>query len=229
MIICHKHKFIFVKTQKTASTSIEIALSGLCAATDILTPISTNDENYRKSLGFQTATNFVIPFGKYTKHDYLELLISGKRKELYNHMSCAEIKNFVGSKVFRSYYKFCFERNPYEKLISLFYHQGGYKKWPTIEAFIKAGELNIIKGFDQYTINKVVAVDDVFKLENLDGALSIISNKLSLDSKLELPKVKLKSNFRKDKRSYKEILTPVDRQMVDIIWARERELMDYKY
>ena len=44
MIISHEHKFIFLKTRKTAGTSIELALSQLCGPNDIITPISPNDE-----------------------------------------------------------------------------------------------------------------------------------------------------------------------------------------
>src|SRR5690554_1428450 len=133
MIVCHKYKFIFIKTQKTASTSLEIALSGLCSSSDIVTPISVNDEVYRKSLGFQTPANYIVPFKRYSKQDLAEFFISRRRKELYNHMSCLEIKKYVGSEIYNSYYKFCFERNPYDKLISLFYHHGGFNKWSSIE------------------------------------------------------------------------------------------------
>lgn len=49
MIISHKHKFIFIKTKKTAGTSIEIALSSICDADDIITRISSEDEKTRKT------------------------------------------------------------------------------------------------------------------------------------------------------------------------------------
>lgn len=47
MIISHKHKFIFVKTRKTAGTSVEIALSRHLGPDDIITPISPDDEKLR--------------------------------------------------------------------------------------------------------------------------------------------------------------------------------------
>lgn len=39
MISSHQHRFIFVKTLKTAGTSIEVFLSGLCGRDDVVTPL----------------------------------------------------------------------------------------------------------------------------------------------------------------------------------------------
>ena len=39
MIVSHEYRFIFIKTVKTAGTSIEAWLSGRCAAGDVFTPI----------------------------------------------------------------------------------------------------------------------------------------------------------------------------------------------
>lgn len=43
MIISHAHRFIFIKTEKTAGTSLEIALSRYCGSDDI-TPFWEEDE-----------------------------------------------------------------------------------------------------------------------------------------------------------------------------------------
>ena len=52
MIINHRYKFIFLSTRKTAGTSIEIALSQFCDASDIITPIAEEDEAVRKESCF---------------------------------------------------------------------------------------------------------------------------------------------------------------------------------
>ena len=47
MIICHQHRFIFVKTLKTAGTSIEVFLSQHCGPLDVVTPILPHVEPHR--------------------------------------------------------------------------------------------------------------------------------------------------------------------------------------
>ena len=49
VIISHRHRFIFIKTGKTAGTSVEIALSKFCGPEDVITPISPEDEATRKT------------------------------------------------------------------------------------------------------------------------------------------------------------------------------------
>jgi len=47
MIVSHEHKFIFLKTKKTAGTSIELALTELCGPEDVITPLTEIDEARR--------------------------------------------------------------------------------------------------------------------------------------------------------------------------------------
>ena len=59
MIISHKHKFIFLKVQKTAGTSMEIALSEHCGAGDILTPLHPDDEAMTEVPSVDTGKRFL--------------------------------------------------------------------------------------------------------------------------------------------------------------------------
>ena len=42
MIISHRYKFIFIKTHKTAGSSMEMALGPLCGPDDIIAPMESN-------------------------------------------------------------------------------------------------------------------------------------------------------------------------------------------
>ena len=86
MIISHKHKFIFIKTHKTAGTSLEIALSKYCGEEDVITPISDKDEQIRRNLGYRVAQNYIISFGNYTFFDWLKYIVTRKKRSYFNHI-----------------------------------------------------------------------------------------------------------------------------------------------
>ena len=227
MIISHKHKFIFIKTEKTAGTSIEIALSKYCGPDDIITPISPKDEVTRKELGYRGPQNYLVPFSKYSARDWASLIYHRQRRAFYNHISAQEIKQYISNDVWNSYYKFCFERNPFDKLVSLYYWIGS--KYPTIYDFMMSGKASYVKGFVLWTINAIPVVDHIYKFEEMHEAFKHISAVLKLDPEMVIPEKKAKSNFRKDKRHYREILTEQEKQWVYKIFAREFAYLDYKF
>src|SRR5215217_2781519 len=100
MIISHEHKFIFLKTRKTAGTSIEIALSRFCGEEDMITPIGREDK-LRENLSPRGAQNF-----QYAAEDGRNS--QGERQiSCYNHMPAKRVRDLIGTKIWDEYFKFC--------------------------------------------------------------------------------------------------------------------------
>ena len=181
MIISHKYKFIFLKTNKTAGTSIEIALSKFCGPKDVITPISLEDEEIRKELGYRGPQNYLSPPWDYTYKDIAAFLKKGQRAHrFYNHISASEVKAHVGQQLWDDYFKFCVERNPWDRLVSLYYWKHKAKPLPTFSEFIASDNPLILKrkGFELYTIDGQIAVNKVCRLENISEELETIRSQL---------------------------------------------------
>ena len=229
MIISHKHKFIFIKTRKTAGTSIEIALSRICGKDDIITPISQKDELYRQELGYQGPQNYKIPFKKYSKLDWYRFIRYQKRANYYNHISASEIRSYIGESVWKEYYKFSFDRNPYDKVVSLYYYYGGDKRYETFDRFIKLGDFNDLRSYELYSIRGQIILDGLFKFEEMNESIEIINKKLGLENgRIKLPTKKTKKVLREVK-DYKELINENVKQLIDISMAREIKKLNYKF
>jgi hypothetical protein len=106
VIVSHRHRFIFLKTKKTAGTSLEIALAGVCGPEDVITPIPDVDEAERRRLGHRGPQNTAVPVGLYRSQDLLQLALHRRRLAFTNHTPALEARQLVGREVWESYYKF---------------------------------------------------------------------------------------------------------------------------
>lgn len=101
MIISHKHKYIFIKTQKTAGLSIEIFLSRFCGENDIITPLRETDEKIRQEWQGCTPRNYKRPM-KLTEYrlKHIKKLILNQEQSnkdiFWNHISAKLVKARVG-------------------------------------------------------------------------------------------------------------------------------------
>ena len=141
MIISHEHKFIFVKTEKTAGTSMEVYLSTHCGPLDVVTPI--------------------IP--------HVEPHISRNHEGYYNHIPACAIRDQIDQNCWDTYFKFCVERNPWDKTIS-HYHmvKSRWNAGLSFERYLLEGKFPI--NFPKYTDLKnpsKVIVDEVLYYEHL--------------------------------------------------------------
>jgi len=78
-----------------------------------------------------------------------------------------------------------------------------------------------------YTIDGKIVVDKIYLREELDKALDEISNRFGFGEKIVLPRAK--SDTRKDKRHYSEILNSVEREKIATYFSKEIEIFGYAY
>ena len=229
MIVSHRHKFIFLKTRKTAGTSIEVALSRLCGEMDIITPIGREDEAVRQQLGYRGPQNYTIPVRRYGRREWRRLLADGRRTAFYNHIPAHEARPFLSPRIWNSYYKFCFERNPWDRIVSAYF----FRRYQTNDAaltfqsFLDQQRPHVLSNYGIYAIEGRVAVDFVGRYERLVEDLQKALAYVGITEPIVLPR--LKASARTDKRPYREIITPEQRRFIEERCHAEIELLHYRF
>lgn len=229
MIISHKYRFIFLKTAKTAGTSIEIALSKHLGKDDIITPISDADERVRNNLGYRGPQNYRLPLRQHNLRE-LAAAVIGRGKKYYNHMPGLEVRNLIGDEVWNSYYKFCFERNPFDRVISLYFWCHKSEPRPTLMEFLESRHIGLLtaRGLSLYTsTNGDVIVNKVGRFETLIQDLETFRRDIGIPEPLELPFTK--SSHRKDRRHYSEVIDIHSRMRIESLFKREMTLHNYQF
>lgn len=250
MIVSHKHKFIFIKTQKTASGACELALGRLCGEEDI---IKSDADPKKAGLEDLTERNNqrVIPSAKNFTKSFVH---QWRKKTLPNpiiaynyslqkfhspHIPAKEAKKILGRNVWDSYYKFCFERNPFDRLVSLYYWRTkGMEKPPTFKEFAyvvcerkrsKLRKYNARHHSNQplYKIGGEIAVDKVCMFEDLEGELKKVSDHLGLGWDGWL--LHTKGNFRPKSKEYREYYDEDLRRACEKAFAYEMKKFGYRF
>jgi len=230
LIISHKYKFIFLKTGKTAGTSIEIALSKFCCSGDIITNLDPEDEEIRRKLGYRSGQNYKLPFSQLGKTGWKRLLVKRRRLKYYNHISGHIVRKYIGEEKWNSYFKFCVVRNPWDYFISLYYWRNQSEPRPSISEFLESKRVVMRhkkNGIDVYTMNGKIIVDRVCLYENLEEDLEQVRIRCGLPEKLKLPHAK--GSYRRDRRSYREILNEEQEKKIREMSSREIALFGYEF
>jgi hypothetical protein len=228
MIVNHRYRFIFLKTKKTAGTSIEIALSRYCDGNDILTKIGHRDEPTRAALGYQGPANHLEPDDT-SLRGRLRRWRRGPVHRYWNHMPAREVRDKLGEDTWDAYFKFCFERNPWDRAISQYHWENRSKRrLPPFGHYLAELERrDLMSNFDTYAIDGKVAVDRVYLYEELDSSLEDIRQRLALPGPLELPDAK--RGVRRDQRHYRDVYGEREREFVARACAREIREFGYLF
>lgn len=227
MIVSHKHRFIFLKTTKTAGTSIEIALSEHCGPDDVITPISPEDESTRQSMGFRGPQNCKVPLARYRWKEIRKFLRERNRQKFFNHTTAAEAKQWVGQKIWVKYFVFCFERNPYDKAISRYFWSTREDRHQELQSYLETAPRWQLSNWHIYTIGNELAVDFVGRYEKLEADLNHVWKQLKLPGTPNLPRAK--GTYRNDSRHYSRLLDRHSRALVSRICENEIAAFDYRF
>lgn len=196
MIVSHKHRFIFLKTGKTAGTSVEIALSRLLGPDDVATPIKPEDEPARAPHGPRNYLRSHGPFG----WKRLGRVLPGRLGELarqpdhgvdyFNHIRAEAVRRYLGEAVWTSYFKFAFDRNPWDKQVSYYYWATrGEPQRPDFRRFTLE-EKRFVRGWPIYTIDGAIAVDFLGRTETLAQDLAEALRRAGIAEAPALPHAK---------------------------------------
>ncbi len=227
MIISHKHQFIFIKTMKTAGTSVEIALSKYLGDDDIITPIAPEDEAMRRELGYRGPQNYQLPGRNFSLVQRARAFVGRRKLGYFNHCSATFIRQHLDPKIWNSYFKFCFERNPWDKAVSLYYYRNTSEPRPSISEFLERQGNSIVPGRELYTIDGEVVVDRLCRYERIGEEMQELTERLGLPEIPVLPRAKSKQ--RVDKRHYREILSTADRDRIAQVFASEIASLGYAW
>jgi len=166
---------------------------------------------------------------------YPLLLIQGFRprnfKGFNQHKAASKIKEKIPNKIWNSYYKFTFERNPFDKMVSWYWD----KRWrnQTNENFkefcisCSKNPKNFPKGYELYTENDNVLVDFIGKYEKLNEDYSNVCNKLGIPFKELFPR--LRSNYRQDSSHYSKYYDSETKKIVENHFSKEIKMFDYSF
>jgi len=251
-IISHKHQFIFLKTRKTASSSLEIAIGNVCGPEDCLCPTGDGKEfgiveqNNQKRLRELTLHDFA----QFSNRLFKDIRKTGKPKlnrsfkKLTGHIKSAhanarEMRKICGEEIWNNYYKFCFERNPFDRLVSLYHWRTkNMKSQPSFKEFALSvaakhqskgagiGNADFWTNRPYYEIDGKLVVDRVCRFENLSQELEEFYKRINVPWNAELPH--MKGNYRPQK-NYRDYY---DTELIDIfkkIFAYEIENLGYSF
>ena len=230
MIISHSHRFIFIKSEKTAGTSIEAMLSEHCSGDDIVVPINDFRHNRNEKGKFMhRAMNADEEFLK-----------------IGQHVDAQTIRRKVSADTWNDYFKFSIARNPWDRTISdffwkrrqhpaikphkRFYHHLGVpfnelaQPKKALNDFLMSDEF--VNNDRFYVIDDQLCVDFVIRFENLSEDLAEVCKRIGLPP-IELPH--LKTGFRQKRHHYSEYFDEQSKSIVAEKHKNDIKLFGYEF
>lgn len=221
MLVSHSKKFIYIKTVKTAGTSVEVALQDLC-----MPPNGKLVKKDRASEAHISEYGIVGARG-----------LGSKEEKWYNHMPAQKIREYLPEETWANYTKICNIRNPWDKVVSWFHFRNkDVKNLPKAEilksfrSFMKpedGAKPSVGNDTKIYFIDSVPVADEYIRYETLNEDYDRICKKLSIDAN-PLPELK-RAERGKDTLHYKNYYDAELRDMVAEMFSKEIETFGWSF
>jgi hypothetical protein len=217
MLISHVCRFIYLKTRKTAGTSVEIYFEPFC-----IDPKLYDGERHNRPL------------------EVSEWGVVGSRGSAadtwYNHMPAVRILQLIGHETWNSYLKFCVIRNPFDKVVSWFWHTLDDR---AREELVRADFSVVRNRFEEwtsrkdfpedrfiYTIAGDPAMDEFIRYERLTSDLQRVCRRLDIPWQPERLG-RYKGEYRRRPYAFEEYYTQQSARRVEQTFAWELEYFNY--
>jgi hypothetical protein len=202
MIVSHKYKFIFLKTRKTAGSSIQKVLLNFLGDSDIVLT-DGRDGHQRKN-----ATTLLEP-----------------------HAGWMEISTHYPDE-WENYYKFTVERNSWDKAVSSYFFYKSIKPKKVkrgFDYFVLNGKHQMVNDWPRYADQSDnIVVDAILKYENLYDDFLELTKTLQIPYNNELENTFVKSEHRLIK-DYKNMYNDETQQKIADIFKKPIDYFDYVF
>jgi len=192
VLVCHSHQFIFLKSYKSAGTSVEMCLEPYCRGTN------------RRAV--EKTHSYVGPRGIVGRRLINPKNLTPQDQKWFNHMSAEKVCAWLGPKIWRRYTKVSTIRNPFDRAVSYYYYVIGLGSFPepatwkdTLTGFQEFlaweyfnDDRQIVFVGDQYVVDRLI------RYEHLSGDLKQFAADLEIDLRhTALPQTKLTRHRRR--------------------------------
>jgi len=144
-------------------------------------------------------------------------------------MAAYEVRELISKDIWNSYYKFCFDRNPWDKTVSNYFFDKDDSNLGDIsfEDYLKTENGKNLRWYNYplYTYQDKIIVDFIGKYENLLEDMFTICNKIGIDFDRQLPKAK--ANIRPKGHHYSYYFNDENRELIRNHFKKEIDLHSY--
>jgi hypothetical protein len=231
MLISHRYKFVFLKTEKSASSSLFHLFKAIIAESDTLYRAhpQVKKELLRKH-GSLEGVSFESCTSKGLMRQFPQLF------GVHRHGSAADVRSFLGSELFNSYTKITSERNPWDRQVSLFAHRVNKHDHLNLTDFDQCMKSNLyntlhynrLHNWDIYAIDNQVVADQVIRFEHLQSDLESVLESIGLDPEKHALRHS-RGGYRKNQHGYRDLYTDKSRELVRKWYSREIDYFGYEF